>query len=105
MGDHDSFNAEQTGDPTLAKPGKTWLQRFLNRFPEVSSVFGSNLDRHHALAGSSGPITDHLHMLKQALEEYNFLPENFYNTCRTVRKLFAEQEDVVRGQCKIEHMS
>ena len=54
-------NAEQMGDPKLAKLGKAWLQRFLNRHPNVSSKFGSNLDRQRALAGNPGPIIDYFH--------------------------------------------
>ena len=72
-------NAEQTGDSTQAKLGKTWLSSFLNRHPKVSSKFGSNLDRQRALAGSPGHITDYFHKLKKALKEYNFLPKNIYN--------------------------
>ena len=72
-------NAEQMGDPKLAKLGKTWLQRFLNRHPNVSSKVGSNLDRQRALAGNTGPIIDYSRKLKKALKQYNFLPENIYN--------------------------
>ena len=45
-------NAEQMGDPALAKLGKTRMQRFLNRHPKVSPSTGSSLDRHNALSGS-----------------------------------------------------
>ena len=72
-------NAEQMGDPKLAKLGKTWLQRCLNRHPNVSSKFGSNLDRQRGLAGNPGPIIDYFRKLKKALKQYNFLPENIYN--------------------------
>ena len=72
-------NAEQMGDPKLAKLGKTWLQRFLNRYTNVSSKFGSKLDRQHALAGNPGPIIDYFCKLKKTLKQYNFLPENIYN--------------------------
>ena len=75
-------NAEQMGDPTLAKLGKTRLQRFLNRHLKVSPTPGSSPDRHSALSGSSGSIIDYLHMLKQVLMEYNFLPENIYSMDR-----------------------
>ena len=58
------LNAEQMGDSTLAEHEK------------APPTPGSNLDRRITLAGSSGPIIDHLHMLKQALKEYIFLPGN-----------------------------
>ena len=87
-------------DPKLAKPGKTWLQRFLNCHPKFASRPGPNLDRQCALAGSHGPITNYPHKLKKALKEYNFLPENIYKwieralswAFRTARRLFSEQE-------------
>ena len=72
-------NAEQMGDSNRAKPGKTWLQSFLDRHPKVSSNFGPNLDRQRAMAGSPGPILDYFNKLKKVLKEYNFLPENIYN--------------------------
>ena len=68
------------GDPNRAKLGKSWLQNFLDRHPKVSSKFGSNLDRQRALAGSPGPIIDYFNKVKKVLKEYNFLPENIYNT-------------------------
>ena len=68
-------NAEQKGDSKL---GKTWLESFLDCHPNVSSKFGSNLDRQRALAGRPRPIIDYFHKLKKALKEYNFLPENIY---------------------------
>ena len=71
--------AEQTGDSTRVNIGQGWLSSFLNRYPKVSSKFGSNLDRQRALAGSPGPIIDFFHKLKKVLKEYNFLPENIYN--------------------------
>ena len=52
---------KQMGDPGLAKLGGAWLQRFLNRHPNVSSKLGSNLDRQRALAGSPGPVIDYFH--------------------------------------------
>ena len=66
-------NAEQKGDSKL---GKTWLERFLSRHSNVSSKFGSNLDRQRALAGRPRPIIVYFHKLKKAPREYNFLPEN-----------------------------
>ena len=72
-------NAEQMGDPNRAKLGESWLQKFLDRHPKVSSKFGSNLDRQRALAGSPGPIIDYFNKLKKVLKKYNFLPENIYN--------------------------
>ena len=68
-------NAEQKWDSKL---GKTWLESFLNHHSNVSSKFGSNLDRQRVLARSPRPIFDYFHKLKRALGEYNFLPKNIY---------------------------
>ena len=66
-------NAEQKG---YSKLGKTWLESILSRHYNVSSNFGSNLDRQRALAGSPRPIIGYFHKLKKVLKEHNHLPEN-----------------------------
>ena len=66
--------SEEEGPPF----GPTWLTRFLNRHPELSSKFASGLNRQRALSSKPGPIKDYFRSYRCSFGR-QLLPHNIYD--------------------------
>ncbi|SJL15554.1 uncharacterized protein ARMOST_19055 [Armillaria ostoyae] len=62
-----------------SSPSKSWIQRFLDRHPELKLGHGSGLDPKHAKAFNYLMVQSHFMLLKEHMETHNIPWENIYN--------------------------
>ena len=59
--------------------GNSWIPRFLNRYPELTSVHIRSIEAARVKDTSVKRLTHWFEDLNDAIIEYNILPENMYN--------------------------